>query len=120
MSGAPVGVRAVSDVPPPNIAGSAAQAGFQQAEVAKTRDANNAGQGSAARRNIKAIDDAGATIETSDEDTAVFSDAEGAGGQGRSHEEESTEGHESNDQPGGANSGISTDSHGKKRLDIRA
>lgn len=76
---------------PPNIAASGAQAGFQQAEIAKARDAQRTGQSAAARRGVKSIDDAGATIETGDEDVAVFSDAEGAGGQGRFSEEESAE-----------------------------
>ncbi len=110
----------MSDIPPPNVAGSAAQAGFQQAEVAKARDAHRAGQGSAARRTVKAIDDAGTTIETTDDDTAVFSDAEGGGGQGRATGEESSEGHESGERSAEADGGISTDSSGKKHLDIQA
>ena len=110
----------MSDIPPPNIAASAAQSGFQQAEIAKARDAQRAGQGAAARRNVKAIDDAGATIETTDEDTAVFSDAEGGGGQGRATGEESADGQESGERSAEADGGITTDSSGKKHLDIQA
>ena len=80
----------MSDIPP-NIVGSSAQAGYQQAEVSKARDAQRAGQSDAAKRGVKAIDDAGSTIETDDDDVAVFADAEGQGGEGRSAEEESNE-----------------------------
>lgn len=76
---------------PPDIIGSAAQAGYQQADAARARDASRAEQNHAASRGVKATDDAENTIETSDSDTAVFADSEGLGGQGRSTEEESTE-----------------------------
>ena len=73
---------------PSDIAGSAAQAGFQARDVAKVRDAARVGQAHSADRATKAIDEAGSTVETEDGDTAVFTDAEGAGSQGRSFEDE--------------------------------
>ena len=106
---------------PPNISSSAAQAGFTQADAAKARDAERSGSGLAARRGVQSIDDAGSTIETSDEDTAVFSDAEGAGGQGRSDaEEESDETQTSDSQENDSSSGISSDPDGTTHLDISA
>ena len=76
---------------PPSVIGSSIQAGYQQADVAKSRDAERADQARAARSGVKSIDDKGTTIETGDDDTAIFSDAEGAGGQGRHAEEEGGE-----------------------------
>ena len=105
---------------PPNIIGSSLQAGFQQAEVSKVRDAQRSAESSAARRGVKAIDDAGSTIEATEDDVSVFAEGEGAGGQGREREEESGEDqldpHDAS-QPGG---GVTTDLDGKKHLDIQA
>ncbi len=108
----------MSDIPP-NIVGSSAQAGYHQAEVARARDAQRTDQYTAAKRGIKAIDDAGNTIESSDDDVAVFADAEGAGGQGRFQEEESDEAvSESEDHV--TRNGLITDSDGQEHLDIQA
>lgn len=68
---------------PSHIASSAAQAGFQAREVAKERDANRAAESQSADKRIKALGEADGTVEADDADTAVFSDAEGAGSQGR-------------------------------------
>ena len=105
---------------PPNISSSGAQAGFQQAEAARIRDAERAGQRAAARRGVQAIDDAGSTIETSDEDTAVFADAEGGGGQGRSPDEESNEAHTPEDQEADSAGGVSTGQDGAPHIDVQA
>jgi hypothetical protein len=80
---------------PSDIAGSSLQAGYQQADVAKTRDAERAGQVQAARNHLRAVDESSGTVETSDEATQVFTDAEGTGGQGRELEEETEESTES-------------------------
>ena len=72
---------------PPDIAGSAAQAGFTSSEAARVKDADRAGQDNAAARQVKATADAADSVETSDGDTAVFADAEGAGSQGRAFSE---------------------------------
>lgn len=78
-------------VVPPDIVGSSAQAGYHQADVARIRDGERAGQANAATRRARAIDDAGNTIETGDSDIEVYADAAGAGGQGRATEEEAAE-----------------------------
>ncbi len=72
---------------PSHIAGSSAQAGYQAREVAAGRDADRAGQAAATRRQVKAVDETDTTVETTDSDTAVFGDSEGAGSQGRAFEE---------------------------------
>lgn len=68
---------------PPDILGSAAQAGYTARQTARAGDAERSSQAREANRNIDAADDAAESVETSDGDTAVFADAEGAGGQGR-------------------------------------
>lgn len=105
---------------PPNIVGSSAQAGYQQSNVAKSRDAERADQTHAARTGVKSIDDAGTTIETGDDDTAVFTDAEGAGGQGRHAEDESGEAHPDEAHMNDSSDGLSTDGEGNPHLDLQA
>ncbi len=105
---------------PSNIAASGAQAGYQQAEATKARDAEKSGRAEAAKRGVKSIDDAGATIETGDEDVAVFADAEGAGGQGRATEEESNEDRSEEESETNSGGGIRTGNDGKTHLDIQA
>lgn len=80
---------------PPDIFGSAAQAGFAAREAARVGNADRAGQAREASRNVAKADDAAESVETADADSAVFADAEGAGGQGRS-----TEHHEPSDEEG--------------------
>ena len=55
---------------PPDIAVSSAQAGFAAREVGKEREARRAGQVQAASRQIQSLDEAGATVDTDDGDTA--------------------------------------------------
>ena len=104
---------------PPSVIGSSIQAGYQQADVAKSRDAERADQTRAARRGVKSVDDAGTTIETGDDDTAVFTDAEGAGGQGRHAEEEAGEA-QTDEAQTDPNGGDSTDGDGPQHIDIEA
>ncbi|MCP4247158.1 MAG: hypothetical protein GY778_08920 [bacterium] len=73
---------------PSDIAGSALQAGFQSRQVGKQRDGERAGQAQAANNTARAVDEAGSTVETTDNDSQVYADAEGAGSQGRSYDEE--------------------------------
>jgi hypothetical protein len=68
---------------PPNILGAAAQAGFVAPEAARTRDADRSGQAQIAAKQVERVKDSANSVETTDGDTAVFADAEGAGGQGR-------------------------------------
>lgn len=97
---------------PPDIAGSAAQAGYAAREASRVRDADRTGQANTSARNVQAADEAVESVETTDGDTAVFADAEGAGSQGRSLEEESTE--EESEGKEGSESEAS-----QRRLDIR-
>ena len=96
---------------PPDILGSAAQAGFTAREAARVGNADRTAQAREANRNVDAADDAAESVETTDADTAVFSDAEGAGGQGRS-----TEHHEPSNDEGL----IDEDDSPEGGLDIRA
>ena len=94
---------------PSDIAGSALQAGFQQADVAKARELDAYCQ--------PQVDESSGTVETSDEATQVFTDAEGTGGQGREFEEETEESTESAAEPGAE--GRAPDEPGGQ-LDIKA
>ncbi len=102
---------------PSDIAASAAQAGFQAREATKDREANRAGQSHAATRQVKTVDDAGTTVETTDADTAVFADAEGQGSQGR-HTDEQPEATTPNEPT--KDSGITTDLDGRLHVDLEA
>jgi len=73
---------------PPDLPSSAAQSGVQAREIAKDREARRVGQAAAANRQLRSVDEAGSTVETGDEDVAVFTDAEGTGSEGRPFEEE--------------------------------
>jgi hypothetical protein len=68
---------------PPDILGAAAQAGLAAREVARGADADRVSQARAAARQVRALTDAADQVGTTDGDTAVFADAEGAGSQGR-------------------------------------
>ncbi len=103
---------------PSDIASSAAQTSSQAREVAKVRDARRAGQANAADRHIKAVDEAGSTVDTEDADTQVFADAEGSGSQGRPFDEGQTP----EQEPTGDNAsdGITRDDDGQLHLDLEA
>ncbi len=103
---------------PPDISSSAAQAGFQAREVAKERDARRIARSDAANRQLKSVDEAGRTVETNDDDVAVFSDAEGAGGQGRAFEEGDEPTAEKDDPT--AATGITRDDEGQFHVDLEA
>jgi len=107
----------MADIPP--IAASSVQAGYTQAEAGKVKDAAEAANAHAAGRNMRAINDAGAIIETSEQDTAIFADAEGSGGKGRQEQEESNDDFEHHEQKDSGD-GISTDDKGIAHVDIEA
>lgn len=102
----------------PNIAASAAQAGFQAREVGKTRDADNAAQANAAARQTNAISQAGETVETEDADSQVFTESEGAGGQGRQLDDDAAEA--TDGDAGQSSKGITEDEDGHLHLDLEA
>lgn len=103
---------------PPHLPASAAQSSVQAREVAKERDARRAGQADAASRQAKAVDEAGSTVETTDDDVAVFGDSEGAGSEGREPEEGNTPLPESTGD--GTKNGITRDEDGQLHVDLEA
>ena len=104
---------------PSDIAGSALQAGFQARDVGKVRDGERAGQAHTTNKTAKAVDEAGSTVETGDNDTAVFADAEGTGSKGRAYEEELLE-ETADEQDHEADEGVTTDADGQLHLDLEA
>ncbi len=102
---------------PSDLASSIAQTGFQAREVAKERDAGVVGQSQAADRQVKAVDEADTTVDTTDSDVEIYADAEGTGSQGRSPEEEAEEADEADEAAG---KGITEDDQGRLHLDLEA
>jgi hypothetical protein len=103
---------------PTDIGASAAQAGFQARDVGVARDAIRTGRAEAAERQVKSLDDASAIVDTADGDTAVFTDSEGAGSQGRENEPE-TPPEEAAEAPPPA-TGITRDETGHLHIDLEA
>ncbi len=103
---------------PPHLPASAAQSSVQAREVAKERDARRAGQADAVNRQVKAVDEAGSTVETTDDDVAVFGDSEGTGSEGRELEDGNTPAPES--PADGTKNGITRDEHGRFHVDLEA
>ncbi len=104
---------------PPDIPASAAQAGFQARETAKERDARRAGEAEVAKRQVKAVDESGATVDTADADVAIFADAEGTGSQGRAFQEEE-EAPEEDARKSRTADGITEDDDGQLHVDLEA
>jgi len=103
---------------PSDIASSAAQAGFQAREVGKARAASQAGLAQAAARQAKQSDELEVTVEITDDNTKISTNAEGSGSQGRSEEEDASD----SEQPdaGDAIGGVTTDEDGQQHLDLQA
>ncbi|MCL2330887.1 MAG: hypothetical protein FWC56_06260 [Phycisphaerae bacterium] len=59
------------------------QSGLTQQHVAHVRDAERNSRAGADRLQAQAVDQADGTVETTDDATQVFTDAEGTGSQGR-------------------------------------
>jgi len=68
---------------PPNFAASALQSHLTQRQVSSVRDAERNQRASADHQQARAIDQADSTVEMTDESSQVYTDAEGAGSQGR-------------------------------------
>ncbi len=103
---------------PSHIASSAAQAGYQARVIGRERDAGKAGQANIVERQVKSVEEASDTVDTSDSDTRVTSESEGSGSQGRAFEEEKVEDElsENQDSP----SGVTEDDDGHLHLDLEA
>jgi len=103
---------------PSDIAAAAAGAPFQARETVKEREVRRAGQAHAANRQVRTVDEAGNTVETTDADARVFTDAEGQGGQGRQLEERAEP---TPDEPAAnERKGVTTDRDGQMHLDLEA
>lgn len=68
---------------PPNLVGPILQSNLTQRKAAQIQDSERNQRTNADRRQTKAIDEQDSTVETTDNDTQVHSDAEGSGSQGR-------------------------------------
>jgi len=104
---------------PSDIAGSALQAGYQARNAAKAREAERAGQANNAREATKGAEEAASVVETDDNDTQIYADAEGTGSKGRVFEEELVE-EETPDQEQQGADGVTTDDDGTMHLDVEA
>ncbi len=103
---------------PSDIAASSLQAGHQAREMAKLGSKERSGAAGADGGRERKVDEAGEVVETSDNDTQVFADGDGAGSQGRNIEEEAVE---TDDEPTTPDvGGISHDADGNPHLDLEA
>ena len=103
---------------PSDISTSAAGAPFQARETVKEREVRRAGQAHAVNRQIRTVDEAGTTVETTDADARIFTDAEGQGSQGRQLDDGSQP---PSEQPTADDrKGITTDKDGQPHLDLEA
>ena len=103
---------------PSDIASSAAQSGYQSREVAKERGAARAGQAHTVNRQVRAADEAGSSVDTTDADARVFADTEGQGSLGRQTEAETNV--EGEDTATTETDGIIRDDDGQLHLDLEA
>ena len=103
---------------PSDIATSAAQAPFQARETVKEREIRRAGQAHAANRQVRTVDEAGTTVETTDADAQIFTDAEGQGSQGRQLDDESNL--PPQEPTPDHRKGVTTDNDGQLHLDLEA
>lgn len=105
---------------PPDIIGSSIQATATQREASRTQDADRAAQSHAAKSQSRAVAEATSNVETTDDDTQVFTDAEGGGSQGRpfqtDEEMPDVEGDDEEATPDGPHPGADPKPH----LDIQA
>jgi hypothetical protein len=68
---------------PTNIVGTVLQSTLVQRQVSTVRDTERASATVDLRQQATIIDEKGSTVETTDGDTQIYSDAEGTGSQGR-------------------------------------
>ena len=104
---------------PSDVAASSLQAGYQAREAAKLGSKERSGTVGADGGRERKVDEAGEVVETSDHDTQVFADADGAGSQGRSAEDEAAR--TADEEPTAPElDGISHDADGNPHLDLEA
>jgi len=68
---------------PPNLVGPLLQSHLAQQQVSRVRDTERTQESAARRKQSNAIDQQESTVETTDNDTQVYAEAEGTGSQGR-------------------------------------
>ena len=102
---------------PSDIASSAAGSGLKARDVGKANDAERAGQANSAQRQVRNVGEVEVTVETTDDNSRVFADAEGSGSEGRSEEETASQDEPDTSQ---APRGITTDDDGTQHLDLEA
>jgi len=68
---------------PPHFAASVLQSNLAQRQVSAVRDAERNQRASADTQQARAVDQADSTVEVTDDASEVYTDAEGAGSQGR-------------------------------------
>lgn len=81
-------------------------------------EARRAGQHHAIRRQAQSLNDAEATVETTDADARVFSDTEGTGSQGRDLDDHQPRQDAQNQSKSSA--GFTVDKDGQLHLDLEA
>ncbi|HSW46937.1 MAG TPA: hypothetical protein VLM89_15350 [Phycisphaerae bacterium] len=99
---------------PPNLVGPILQSHLTQRQAAAVRDIERASAAVDLRQQKTIIDEKGSIVETTDNDTQVYSDAEGTGSQGRPFSEQQQE----PDQP--ADQNPPPDGDEGRNLDIEA
>ena len=72
---------------PPNLVGPILQSHMMQRQASSVRDNEETQKATAARQQGVSSDEKDNTVETTDDDTEVHSDAEGTGSQGRTFSE---------------------------------
>lgn len=82
---------------PAALPAAAAQAVHRARETSREEEAHRAAEAHTADRNVKAIDEASAVVDTDDADNRVFADSEGLGSQGREKEDDSKNDEKSED-----------------------
>jgi len=107
----------MADSPSP-IASSSAGAPLQARDLIDAGEARRAGQHHAIKRQVQSLNDAEATVETSDADARVFADTEGTGSQGRHLDDEGTAQHGNHDSQ--SQRGFTVDVDGQLHLDLEA
>jgi|KBSSwiStaDraftv2_1062776.scaffolds.fasta_scaffold4547900_1 hypothetical protein len=72
---------------PPNLAGPILQTPMVQSQLAAIHDNDEAHKATAERRQTTSITESDSIVETTDNDTEIYADAEGSGSQGRAFSE---------------------------------
>mgnify|MGYP006908280442 CR=1 FL=1 len=83
---------------PPNLVGPVLQSHLTQRQVQNVRSSEENQKASAAQRGGMATEEKDTTVETTDNDTQVYTDSEGTGSQGRAFSEPESQEEEASDK----------------------